>query len=115
MGDIDVSNWNPRTVSILKKHGRLSEERLAAWKYLYERFGGRSTAELEYLRHVGFEILSDANQTRNQDSKKAIQLYRDAKEIFELSLNINPCFLSGVLPEAISGCKRSIRVLQKYG
>lgn len=84
--DADISMWDPRTQEIVGKYG-FETYRYDAWKSVY----GCNTRdiELEYLRHVGQEVLQRSLEQGNQysygyDMKGAIETSREARRIFLL-------------------------------
>ncbi|MCX6818813.1 MAG: hypothetical protein NT129_02325 [Candidatus Aenigmarchaeota archaeon] len=83
---IDLSQWDPRTIEIIKKYG-LEKYRYDSWLKLHE--GDLKSVELEYLRHLGEIVYKTSLEYRNNssidyDCKKELESTREAKGIFEL-------------------------------
>ena len=124
--EIDLSEWDPRTQKLVKKHNDLSKGRFDGWNDLYS--GNMKVIELEYIRHIGMGVFGWAlNYSYSQYLKedpalatvfdsKAINEYKEAKRIFELlkELDKTPTQNWGIIAtDRIELCDVQISRIQK--
>jgi hypothetical protein len=123
---IDLSEWDPRTQKLVKKHNDLSKERFDGWDDLYS--GNMKAIELEYIRHIGMGVFGwglhyNCSQYIKEDpafaavlDSKAIKEYKEAKRIFKLleELDKTPTWNWGIIAtDRIEMCDVAISRIQK--
>ena len=87
---IDLSEWDTRTRDVVGKWGDLPQDRYDGWMGLYK--GNAEQVEREYLKHIGMHVFNQGSDSIRHDPQKALELYQEAKGIFDLLLELGPMF-----------------------
>ena len=83
--EIDLSDWDPRTLEIVDKYNDLRGK----FKHWMRQFHGKTKlVELTYLRHIGMKIYGRSLDKRGSDSEEdqqiAIDAAIEARSVFDL-------------------------------